>query len=86
METKDILYDKRNEIGIRDDVTDDELIKLINIVMVEENISETLKKDVAKLVEMSMKMRSLLQECRGIKLPISIAKKIDEVLKEIEYL
>ena len=86
MELKDILYNKRKEIGIRDDVTDNELITLISIVKVEENISETLKKDVTKLVEISMKMKNLLEECRRIKLPISVAKKIDEVLKEIEYL
>jgi len=45
-----------------------------------------IKKDIYNLIEISIKMRNLLQECRKVKLPISIAKKIDDILKEIDYL
>lgn len=44
----------------------------------------TMEKDVAALLKVSMKMKQLLEYCRGEMLPIGLGKEIDKVLKEIE--
>jgi len=47
-------------------------------------ISPEMENDIASLVKISMRMRSLLEACRSQSLPIDLAREIDRVLKEIE--
>jgi len=88
MDLKDVLYDKRDEFGIKD-ITIDELSRIINFIKIWDNPKEDekiLNNDIVKLVDISMKMKNLLEECRLNKLPIKLSKKIDDILEEIEYL
>lgn len=47
-------------------------------------MSQEMENDIASLVKISMRMRSLLEACRSQSLPIDLAKEIDKVLREIE--
>lgn len=83
---KDILYNKKNEIGLKDDISFGELIKLEEIVekyFKENNLS---KDDIKKLVDISMEMKNLLEKCKFNKLPIKLAKEIDDLLEKLKYM
>lgn len=47
-------------------------------------ISKTFENDVKYIVELSQRMSSLLKECRNCMLPMSLGKRIDAVLREID--
>lgn len=90
MELREYLYDNRNQLGIKDDVSYGDLLKLEENVKKwygdkEENPIE-MGEDISKLVDISMKMRILLEECRTNRLPLALSSSIDDLLKEIDYL
>lgn len=47
-------------------------------------ISKTFENDVKYIVELSQRMSSLLKECRNCMLPMTLGKRIDAVLREID--
>lgn len=69
-----------------------EYLKLENQKLKEENLflnkgkmDKNLEKDIASLLQISMKMKYLLEQCRSqIMMPIDLGKQIDKVIKEIE--
>jgi hypothetical protein len=48
-------------------------------------IDKNIEKDIAALLQISMKMKYLLEQCRSqTMLPIDLGKQIDKIIKEIE--
>lgn len=48
-------------------------------------IDVNLEKDIAVLLDVSMKMKYLLEQCRSqMMLPLDLGRKIDQIIKEIE--
>ena len=48
-------------------------------------IDKNFEQDIKNLIQISMKMKNLLEQCRSqTMLPIDLGKQIDKVIKEIE--
>ena len=87
MNIEDILYDKRLRFGFRDDVSINDLRKLLDFVKIMDDNKICIdNKDIIKLVDISLKMKLLLTRCRNNKLPLDLSRDIDNLLKEIDYL
>jgi len=89
MDLREYLYDNRNQFGIKEDASYGDLVNLEESIRKwygENNEQVNMGEDIAKLVDLSILMRILLEECRMNKLPLSLSNRIDEVLKEIDYL
>ena len=89
MELREHLYQNRNKLGIRDDVSYGDLVDLEDTVKKwygEDKKNDNTDEDIIKLVDLSILMRILLEECKMSKLPLELSKRIDDVLKEIDYL
>lgn len=51
----------------------------------ENKMNKNMEKDIAALLQVSMRMKYLLEQCRSqIMLPIELGKQIDKIIKEIE--
>jgi len=89
MDLREYLYNNRDQFGIKKDASYGDLVNLEESIRkwYEENNKEVdMGEDIAKLVDLSILMRILLEECRMNKLPLSLSNRIDDVLKEIDYL
>lgn len=50
-----------------------------------QKMDKNMEKDIAALLDVSMRMKYLLEQCRtNMMLPLDIGRQIDRVLKEIE--
>lgn len=84
---KDLIYNKRKKIGLKEDISFNEIINLETFIKEQsENNNSINEKDIKILVDTSIKMKELLEECRKNKLPIKLADKIDNILSEINHL
>ena len=91
MELGDFLYNNRNDLGIKDNASYGDIVKLEESIRKwygdnEPDKVENSDEDIVKLVDLSILMKILLEECRMNKLPLTLSKRIDELLKEIDYL
>jgi len=86
MDLRELLYDNRDKIGIKNNVSYGDLVKLEDLIKEWNGSLDVKEDDIGKLVEISIKMRTLLEECRMNKLPLKLSKRIDELLEEIDYL
>jgi hypothetical protein len=91
MSLLDEIYKNRKDIGLKKNVSFDEM-KRLDILIEDYYINNTkntntpIDKDIKKMVDLSIKMTDLLNKCRQEKLPIGLAKEIDNLLNEIKYL
>jgi len=46
--------------------------------------SKSFENDIAQLLQISMKMKALLEACRAQSLPLELGRQIDKVIAEIE--
>ncbi len=88
MDFKDYIYKNRELIGLSNDITYDKLVNLENMSkqFFENKNSIQVEKDIKELIRISTIMRSLLIECRENRLPIDLAKKIDNILRDAKNL
>jgi hypothetical protein len=86
MTFKDFLYSRIDDIGLPEDISYQTLIKIEEVADEFYKNKNVGSKDTIKLLEISMKMVDLLEKCRSNKLPIKLAKEIDDLLKELSYL
>lgn len=47
-------------------------------------LDKSMERDIQVLLQISMKMKNLLEACREQTLPLELGRQIDKVLKEIE--
>lgn len=85
MDIKDLIYNNKDKIGLKQNISFKEIIELENFI---KNITfdNNINKDIEKVVKISIEMSNLLLECRKHKLPIKLAEKIDNLLNEINNL
>jgi hypothetical protein len=85
MDIKDLIYNNKDKIGLKQNISFKEIIELENFI---KNITSdnNINKDIEKVVKISIEMTNLLLECRKHKLPIKLAEKIDNLLNEINNL
>lgn len=84
---KDVIYNNREKIGLKEDISFNEIINLENLIKEQtENDKSIKEEDIKLLVKTSMEMKELLEECRKNKLPIKLADKIDNILNKINHL
>lgn len=54
------------------------------LILQPSKMTPEMEKDIASLIKISMRMKTLLEACRSQALPLELAKEIDKIIKEIE--
>jgi len=87
MDLKEYIFKNVDKIGLSENISYSSLLKLEELILEwDKQKTGVDEKDIKKLLDISLKMKELLEKCRQQKLPVPLAQKIDDLLKEINYL